>query len=284
MSINLLSTEILQKIYEYATINSVINLSQTSKKNHGAYLGQQLPILRKALYNSSYSPYPELMKLYASDTTIATRNPIGTEVRRRYELEKVVRTSGHPHLNMEAIKKIVGYANVVQRWVEIYPQLRWRYDSNNRRLLRPHEAERLRKAIYQNWTYYNLFHNQLFCEFAPEPPRYGISHRDDLRLRLARTWTTIDIVRQSEVVDKLSQLMEIDIFPSNTMLQHQYAQVLPVKMLERMAWGEDQDHRHLSDVLGKLSPADILHLYENTTTKPERLQFLVSKGRWFSLH
>jgi len=284
MSIIQLSTEIVQKIYECATVKDVLNLSQTSKRNYEAYLGRQSPILQKAIYNSPYSPFPELVKLCLSDTSDTIRKPLGTEVRRRYELDRIIRGGHHPSITLATIKKMVGYAEVAEKWVEIYPQLRWRYDSNNRRLLHPHERERLRKAIYQVWTYHNLFHNQQYCEFAPEPPQYGVLHLDDLRLRLARTWSTIDIVRQSEFIDKVIQLLEIEIFPSNTMLQHRYAQVLPTKTLQKMAWGDDYEHRLLSDTLGKLSPADALYLYQNTATKNERLEYLISKGKWFMMN
>lgn len=284
MSINQLSTEIIQKIYECAAVKDVLSLSQTSKKNFEAYLGRQLPILQKAIYNSSYSPFPELVKLCLSDASNTIRKPLGTEVRRRYELDRVIRGGHNPNLTLNTIKRMVGYAEVAEKWVEIYPQLRWRYDSNNRRLLHPHERERLRKAIYQVWTYHNLFHDQLYCEFAPEPPRQGLFHLDDPRLRLARTWSTIDIVRQSEFVDKVLQLLEIEIFPSNTMLQHRYAQVLPTKTLQKMAWGDDYEHRLLADALGKLNPADALHLYLNTTTKDQRIEYLISKGKWFVMN
>ncbi|KAG9240056.1 hypothetical protein BJ878DRAFT_323692 [Calycina marina] len=284
MPISALSTELIQKIYEYAIVKDVLNLSQTSRKNHEAYLGRQVPILQKALYNSPYSPFPELIKLCFSDATNTIRKPVGTEVRRRYELDRVVRGGHNPNLTLAMIKGMVGYGEIAEQWAETYPQLRWRYDSNNRRLLHEHERTRIRKAIYQIWTYHNLFHNQVYCEFAPDPPRYGALHINDLRLRLARTWSTIDIVRQSELFDKVLQLLNIEIFPSNTMLQHRYAQHLPPKTLEKMAWGDDLEHRVLADTLGKLSPAEMLHLYQKTTTKSERLEYLISKGRWFLEH
>jgi len=284
MSINQLSIEILQNIYEYATIQDVIHLSMTSKKHWKAYLGRQLPILKKAFYNSPYGPYPELIKLVISGLPDTNRKLMGTEVRRRSILNHVISVGIMPNLTLDFIQKMVRYAKVADRWTEIYPQLRWRFDSDLRRVLRPHEAERLRCAIYQHWTYCNMFQDKDYCQWDPDLPHpggHGDRHHDDLRFRLARTWTTIEIVRQSEFVDSLHQLLDIDLFPSNVMIQHRYSRTFPLKELAKYAWGDVEEHSHLGDALMKLTPADWLHLYQNTTTKSERAEYLRTKGRWF---
>lgn len=283
MSIDQLSTELLQRIYEFSTIEDVINFSKTTKKNHNAYLGSQKHILRKAIYNSPYSPIPELVKLVISGEPDNIRKPLGTELRRGAMVDRVISSTKPSQLSVDFIKKMIHYGKIAERWTEIYPQLRWRYDSSNRRLLRPIEAERVRKAIYQIWTYHNLFHDKTFCEFSPDIPRLvpALSHRTDLRFRLARTWSTIDIIRQSEFMDKMRQVMEIDIFPSNEMVQYSFNETVPDKMLAKLAWGEERSHRPFVDTLLKLTPDDMLYLYHNTTSKQERLQFLLGKGQWF---
>lgn len=279
MSITKLSIELLQRIYEFSAIKDVINLSKTSKKNHNAYLGRQLPILRKAIYNSPYFPIPELIKLVISGEPDNIRKPIGTELRRSTTVDRVINSAKAHPLSLDFIMKMMRYANVTEKWIEIYPQLRWRHDSSSRRLLRPSEASRLRKAIYQVWTYHNLFHDSLYTTFSPEPPSHA--HRNDLRFRLTRTWSTIDIVRQSEFTDQMRHLLEIDLYPSNAMVQYSFNKLLPDKMLAKLAWGEDDFHRPLIDTLMKADPADLLHLYQHTTTKQERVEFLLGKGKWF---
>lgn len=284
MSIIQLSTEILQKVYEYATITDVIHLSQTSKKNYDAYLGRKLPILRRAFYNSAYGPYPALLKVAISGEPSTMRKPLGTEIRRNATLHRVIYTRDMPILTFDLIVRMVEYAKVACKWVEIYPQLRWRYDSNNRRLLRPHEQERLRKAIYQYWTYTNLFHDQVYCEFDPDPTlsRSARSNsHEDPRLRLLRTYSTIDLVRLSEFIDKMQQLLEIDLYPSNLTIQWRYGQSLPPKAFTKLSWGERDEHVRLIDHLMKFSPADFLHLNLHTTSKQERLDYTVAKGKWF---
>jgi hypothetical protein len=284
MSITRLSTEILQKIYEYATITDVLHLSQTSKKNHNAYLGQKLPILRKAFYNSSYGPYPELVKLAISGEPSTMRKPLGTEIRRNATLHRVIHTRDIPAMTIHLIRRMVQYAKVAEKWTELYPQLRWRFDSNNRRLLRPHEQERLRKSIYQYWTYTNLFHDQVYCEFDPDPTLSRTTRpasHDDPRLRLLRTYSTIDLVRLSEFIDKMQQLVEIDLYPSNLTIQWRYGQSLPPKALAKLSWGERDEHIRLLDVIMKFTPADFLHLNLHTTAKQERFDYIVAKGKWF---
>jgi hypothetical protein len=281
MSISQLSTELLQKVYGYATIQDVINLSMTSKRNWNVFMGRKLPILQQAFYNSPYSPYPELIKLVISGLPDTNRKLVGTETRRRSILNHCISVGIMRNLSLDFIKKMVHYAKVADRWTELYPQLRWRFDSDERRILRPHEAERLRRAIYQYWTYCNLFQDQDYCEWDPEPPRAGPHYRNDLRLRLARTWTTIEIVRQSEFVDKMRQLVEIDLCPSNAMIQHRFSRSFPQKQLAKYAWGDEEEYGRLGDALLKLNPAEFLHLYQNTTTKSERLDYFKTKGRWF---
>lgn len=270
--------ELLQKIYDYATILDVLHLSMTSKKHRAAFLGRKMPILRSAFYNSHYSPYPELLKLVISGMPDPNRKLLSTEVRRRAIVSHVINASVVPTLTLDLIQRMVRYAKVANKWTEIYPQLRWRYDSDERRVLHPHEAERLRCAIYQHWTYSNLFHDKDYCEWDPDAP-YG--HRSDLRLRLVRTWTTIQIVRQSEFVDKMRQLLEIELYPSDAIIQHRHSRPLPPKELAKYGWGGYNPYTELCEALLKFTPEDILHVYQSTSTKSERLDFLRSKGSWF---
>ena len=157
MSITELSTEILQKICEYTTIQDLLHLAQTSKRNYRIYLGRRTHLLGRAVQNS-FSPLPDLYKLVISNEPDKSRKPLGTEIRRNIIVGRIIETQDTPKLSIELIMKMVEYGKVADRWAELYPQIRWRHNSNDRRLLRPHEQERLRGAIYRYWTYNILFH------------------------------------------------------------------------------------------------------------------------------
>ncbi|PSS14805.1 hypothetical protein M430DRAFT_142001 [Amorphotheca resinae ATCC 22711] len=276
MSITQLSTEILQKIYEYATVQDVLHLAQTSKRNYRAFLGRRMPILETAMYNS-YSPLPELVKLVIANEPDKSRKLLSTEIRRNATVNRIIETRELPRMTIELIIKMVQYGKVADRWTEVYPRIRWRQNSNNRRLLRPHEQERLRGAIYRYWTYNSMFHDQVFLQYDPDLPR----SRDDPRLRLLRTYSTIQLIQLTEFLDKMQQIIQVDLYPSNAMIRSQYSQPVPPKTLANMGWGEGEQHKRLVLDLMKYSPSDLLHLFENTTTKSQRLDHLLVQGQHF---
>jgi hypothetical protein len=278
MSIDSLSTEILQKIYEYASIQDLLHLAQTSKKNYRTFLGRRMPLLEQGMHNS-YSPLPSLYKLVLSSEPDKSRKPMGTEVRRNLILNRIIQTPDKPKFTLEIIIKMAQYGKVAERWTEIYPQLRWRFGSNNRRLLRPQEKERLRGAIYHHWTYTTLFHDRAYTQFDPDPP--SPTSASDPRLRLLRTFSTIEHIQLSEFLAHIIQLVELDLYPSNFIVQEHYSQRLPARALAKMAWGDGNEHRRLVRDIMKFSPADLLNLIDKTSTKTERVDFLYAQGSHF---
>jgi len=279
MSITHLSTELLQKIYEYSELQDVVHLSQTTGRNYRIFLGRKMYLLEQGLHNS-YSPLPSLLKLAISNEPDKSRKPIGTEIRINTTLDRIFQVANKPKLTLELMKKMVPYGKIAERWTELYPRLRWRFDSDNRRLLRPHEKERLRAAIYHHWTYTTLFHSRIFTQFSPDPPSSAL--HDDPRHRLLRTYSTIEHTQLSEFLAHIEQLVELDLYPSNTVVREQYMPAfLSPTTLEKMAWGGGNEYRRLVRDIMKLSPADLLHLVDNTSTKTERLEFLCAKEACF---
>ncbi|KAH6669909.1 hypothetical protein B0J14DRAFT_516764 [Halenospora varia] len=280
MSITLLSTEILQKIYEYTDVQDALHLAKTSKKNYRTFLGRRMPILEQTMHNS-YGPLPELVKLVISNEQDKSRRPMGTEIRRNNMLDRIIQVQEHPKLTIELIKKMMEYGRVADKWAEVYPRLRWRYGSSNRRLLRATEKQRLRGAIYRQWTYTNLFHDRTYTQFAPDPPLP--SSPDDPRLRLLRTYSNESLAQLSELHFHIMQLIELDLYPSNQVVLEHYSHSLPWKALEKLAWGErGNEYWRLIRVVTKFNPIDLLHLVENTSTKMQRADFLHLQGTYFT--
>ncbi|KAG9236136.1 hypothetical protein BJ875DRAFT_494419 [Amylocarpus encephaloides] len=279
MSITLLSTEILQRIYEYTTIQDALHLAQTSIKNHRTLLGRRMPILEQAM-NNSYGPLSELVKLVISNEQEKSRRPMGTELRRNNMVNRIVETPDQPNLTIELLKKMIEYGKVVEKWAEVYPRLRWRFGSSNRRLLHAHESERLRRALYIHWTYTTLFHDQTYTQFAPDPPI--ASSREDPRLRLLRTYSSVSLAQLSELHFHIVQAIELDLYPSNQVIMDHYSHSIPWRSLEKLAWGErGNDYWHLVRSIIKFNPRDLLHLIEHTTTKTQRADFLHAQGLHF---
>ena len=275
MAIDDLSTEILQKIYEYATVHDVLRFARASKKNFNAYMGRRLPILKRAIHNS-YSPLPDLIRLVISDEPEQSRKLLGTEIRLHARLNRMVQIRDDTSITLGMIIKMIQYGRVAERWMEIFPQLRWRFGYNNRRLLNPHEQERLRAAIYRYWTYNNLFHSQSFIQYNSHNPY----RRDDIRTRLLRTYSTIDLIQLSEFLAHVAQLLGDIIHPSYSTLRKSFPD-LPEQTMCKIAWGAGDGHLHLVDDLLKYNPRDVLYLFENTSHKRERLEYLHAQGEYF---
>jgi hypothetical protein len=278
MSVTDLSTEILQKIFEYTELADLVHLSQTSKRNYRAFLGRRMHHLERALHNS-YSPLPSLLKLTLSNEPSPTRRPIGTELRIALVLNRITSVPANPKLTLENMKKMVHYGKIADRWTELYPRLRWRFASDNRRLLKAQEKERLRGAVYNHWTYTTLFHSRTFTNYSPDPP--SPVSLDDPRHRLLRTLSTIQQIQLSEYLSHIETLVELDLYPSYSVVLEQYPHSLPHKSLSKLGWGEGSEYRRLVRDIMKLGPEDLLHLYEHTSTKSERADFLCAQGVCF---
>ncbi|KAI9053956.1 hypothetical protein LZ554_002900 [Drepanopeziza brunnea f. sp. 'monogermtubi'] len=278
MSITKLSTEILQKIYDESELADLLALARTCRRTHRAFHGRRMHHLTQGLHNS-FSPLPSLLKLVLSNEPDKTRKPIGTEIRIDTLLSRITSVTPTTKLTLEQMKKMIHYGKTADRWTELYPRLRWRIGSDNRRLLHRHEKERLRRAIYHHWTYTTLFHSRTYTQYSPYPP--SPASFDDPRHRLLRTYSTVEHIQLSEFLAHVEQLVESDLYPSNSIVQEHYLHSLPPRALAKIAWGEGSEYRRLVRDIMKLSPADILHLVENTTTKTERMDFLYAKEACF---
>jgi len=300
MSIGSLSTEILQRIFQYCDVPDVAALASTSKQIHDAITGYQVPIYAAAMYNS-YGPVQDLVRLAMSGEQEATGRArlVSSERRRDALVRRIITVPDAPAMTMELMKKIARFGRVAQKWVALYPQERWLVGSDNRRLLTGVESERLRKAIYGFWTYGNLFHSRSAIHDELEDLSGGSHMRDDPRNLLVRTYTSIELVQLAEFVDVMYQVIHNDICPSNATIHSRYNEGfeslfyvghyfpashinieslldLP-RSLAREAWGDDRQQAMFVRDMLKLNPEEILHLKLKTTTKKQRIDYLRDK-------
>lgn len=292
MAISKLSTELLQNIYEHSDLIDILHLSQTSKQNYNALHGRYMPIVRRAL-EDAYGPVPTLVRLVISEDRTKTKGSISTETRRNATLDRMLSVPDEPVLSKQLLNKMIFFGSVATKWVEIFPQFRWRDDYRNRRFLRPHEQHRLRRAIYNYWIYNILFHDELFTHFYPDPPihfdylsvttfPHSMLHPSghiDHRLRLMQSFTTIELVQLREFLQCVVKLIEIDLYPSNATVQAHHN--FTAQAVEKIAWGGGFDYLYLVKDLLKYSPSDLYYLYDQTFTKLERAGYMLSQGLSF---
>lgn len=289
MSITILSTELLQRIYEYSDLIDILHLSQTSKKNYNALRGRRVPLLRQAL-DDEYGPIPSLVKLVISDDSTKGSSVIGTGKRRDIAVDRILKVPDEPYLSVQLLSKMLKLGRLASRWVDIFPQFRWRLDYQNRRFLRPHEQQRLRRAIYHYWTYGNLFHDEIYTKFNPNlpslpDPRSWLPSpppviNSDPRLRLIESYTTIELVQLNEFLQHVVKLIEIDLYPSDSVIQAQHN--FTPQAVEKIAWGDGLEHRDLVKSLLRYNPLDLIYLYDKTFTKSERAEYMRARGLGFN--
>jgi hypothetical protein len=265
-----LSTELVQKIYrQIETVQGVTRLSEMSKFFNECYKAQRLIILTNAV-ETQYSPVRDLIQLSTSKN------------------DKSVHVSRDPPMTVGLLVHMVQFGKVAERWVSIYPQLRWAEDSDNRRSLREHEIVRLRRAIYRHWTYGNAFHSRDAIKLDMPRPSCDSESLDDVRFFLLRTYTTHELYQVAEFDDMMKKVISNNLCPSDAMIADRYSQSYLGynhfnlgSLVAREGWGNQTVHQNVVQDMLKLNPAQILNLLDKTFTKFQRLDYLNKKADYF---
>ncbi|KAI9744241.1 MAG: hypothetical protein M1818_002393 [Claussenomyces sp. TS43310] len=281
-----LPLELIQKIFkECPDIATVISLARVSKKYYAALHGTQKLSIFNAVINVQFAPLGEAIQLVT------------------YNDSEPAHQQRSPAISMALVKQIVKIGNVANQWVEIYPMLRWRSDTTYRRVLRPHEVLRFRRALYRIWLYGKAFHSPSYLSRDEDPP---MSSTKDDRLTFFRRYSDDHIIEISEVHDVFHEMLHNDICPSNAIMMARYAQAAPgqdplffgtyetfrltngrraerllenvsvldlPRNLAREAWGSRQAQKSIVLDLLKLTPDELLYL-RDLGGKLSRIEYL----------
>lgn len=285
-----LPLEIIQQIYKFLPdIESVHALSATCHMFHRAYAGSQKLVMVKRVLETQFGPLRDVIQL----ATFNSSQPA-------YQ----VRT---PSFSLALAKQIVEKGRIANKWVALYPMLRWRANPENRRFLHLHERYRLRRAMYRLWLY-NLA-AAIDCE-------NGHSFHNDGN-RQIRQFSTREIRELEELREVFFDTLLYDCCPSNSTIQQHYAQGLPTRdllyfgtydthptvgipvpkkingkslheLLVAESWGDNYTVANVALCLVSMTPDQLLYFREVCTSKYERKRFLRelkdAKGRpWNAL-
>jgi hypothetical protein len=295
-----LAPELLLRIFEsLSSVSDIINLSLTCR-----YLHQILPRSnRLTLYytaiDSTDGPVQDIIQL------LTQNNNERLHVRRT------------PPLSLALLAQVMSVARVARRYVDLYPKFRWPDDqSMHRRFLDADEARRLRRAIYRTWGYVKAFHhspNRLLCQdkIAAEERRQllrtwsnsELFELEDFRGTLETLLATEICPTDGDVYARIpdeSQKYRLslqyphlrpfsgatipgfeDLFYSSRHSEHvSYAHAPSVQELRHrhmQGWGSDQQNFYLVQAFLKLSPAQILWLYDNAVRRADVEQYIESQ-------
>lgn len=228
-----LPTEILLDIFQGLDLQSISELSKTCKQLHDVFTRRKSTIILPVLMRE-YSPLDELLQVCTAtsddildgqslyvprriiykrdvgDSGIVLATGEGSKIKANFT--RVVK-GGKPGQHLQPntattvlternLDPILKHCRMVRAWEGLFPQMRWFYEPQNCRMLRAHESERFRKALYRWWLYSIHFHGD-----SPRP-RIGLpaDYVEDVRTSQLRYHSTSELL---ELMDLMAAVKDV---------------------------------------------------------------------------
>lgn len=207
--------ELVLKIFECLDLESAFRLSKTCKKLHGVFMAHNETLILSILA-VELSPLDNLLQCIVQkgeDLSV----PLGPCLRRRiYHKGKLVSEGERPtpgeeahtllapvSLDQEHFRRLVSARRLVKDWEQLFPQYRFRRCVSDCRVLRPHEKERLRGAIYRWMSYAQYFHGDFKrpSRFLPEPRSM------DIRCDTLRVLSNVELIELEDLWDTVVSIV-----------------------------------------------------------------------------
>jgi hypothetical protein len=195
-----LATELVSHIFLYcSSITDVLALSSTCRRFHYIYASsQKLAILEHAA-EAEFGPLQDLTQLLTHNDS---------------QPAHIIRSVP---FSIALLKQIVHAGRIAEKWCDIYPFKKWKYNYENRRLITEEERYRIRRAIYRLWLYSRAFHNR-------DHPRESRATRPlfQKRAQLLHNWSTPELAEIADVHSVLREVVHSNICPSNGTISRKF--------------------------------------------------------------
>ncbi|KAJ9604514.1 hypothetical protein H2200_010627 [Cladophialophora chaetospira] len=294
MTMHDLAPELLLRVFEsLSSVSDIISLSLTCR-----YFSEILPKSQKltlffGAFDESNGPVEDIIQL------LTQNNNQPLHVRRT------------PPLSFALLSQATAIARVARRYVELYPNFRWpNGESEHRRLLDACEARRLRRAIYRIWGYTNAFHQSAYHVPRTNVPatterlqllrtwsNRELFELEDLRGTLEQLLATEICPTDGEVYSRIpndAQKFHLslqyphlrpveavtvsyeELFHNSHHTDHSPSKpsVQELRIRHMQGWGSDLQNFYLVQAFLKLSPAQILWLYDNAVRRADVERFV----------
>lgn len=224
--------EILFDIYHHLDTSSIYKLSLSNRFFQELFQHKKSTILLPVLMRE-FSPFDELLQIHTASADDLLSTAGGLYAPRRVVFKRYIGDTGlvlargpsetrgftqvvgtrKPAAStaMEKtviitdkdIRPILGLCQLTRKWEELFPSMRWFYEPESCRGLRPHENERFRRAFYRWWLYGIYFHGDL------PRPRVGLPEPfiDDLRASLMRRHSTSELLEVMDLVETMKDVI-----------------------------------------------------------------------------
>lgn len=200
-----LATELVVQVYlSCNAVTDVTALSSTCRRFRNIYSSsQKLRILENAA-ETQFGPLRDLTQLLTHNSS---------------QPAHVIRSVS---FSLALLKQIIHHGRVAEKWCDMYPFKKWKYNFESRRLLTSDERYRVRRAIYRVWLYSRAFHNR-------EHPRDFRATRPVLlrRAALLHNWSTWELAEIADVYGVIREVVQINICPSNSTIARKFKNRYP---------------------------------------------------------
>lgn len=218
-----LPVEMLTKVYGYLDIKHALRLARTSKLLREVYESNSIYILGPILMRE-FSPLDGLLRL-----TDVARD--GLEVPHSPWFTRRICFAGRPisdadtsaavpgiQIRQKHMPEIMKLVRAVSRWESAFPRLRFAELVEERRTLRPHERERLRRALYSLWRYANSYHQHRDDYYVPHSWVRGHGQAE-AGLSSLRSLSTLELYELQDLWKTIRAAVTTQLCPSVSVLR-----------------------------------------------------------------
>lgn len=200
-----LATElVVQVFYSCNSVIDVTALSSTCRRFRNIYSASQKLLILQNAAETQYGPLQDLVQLITHNAS------------------QPAHITRFVPFSFALLKQIVQYGHVAEKWSDIYPFKKWKYNFESRRLLTVDERYRVRRAIYRSWLYSRAFHNH-------DHPRELRNTRLVLlkRAALLHNWSTEELAEIADVHTVMREVVHSNICPSNGAIARKFKRRYP---------------------------------------------------------
>lgn len=200
-----LATELVfHVLFSCNAVTDVTALSSTCRRFRNIYNSSQKLLILETAAETQFGPLQDLTQLLTHNAS---------------QPAHILRDVP---FSVALLKQIVHHGRVAEKWCDIYPYKKWKYNYENRRLLTSEERYRLRRAIYRSWLYSRAFHNR-------DHPRELRATRLVLQRRAAllHNWSTWELAEIADVHAVIRDVVHSNICPSNGTISRKFKKRYP---------------------------------------------------------
>ncbi|KAF2638991.1 hypothetical protein P280DRAFT_455277 [Massarina eburnea CBS 473.64] len=200
-----LATELVTHVLLSCTsVIDVLALSSTCRRFRNIYTSsRKLAILEQAA-EAQFGPLQDLIQVLTHNAS---------------QPAHVIRSVP---FSLALLKQMVRAGRTAEKWCDMYPFKKWKYNFELRRLMTSEERYRLRRAVYRLWLYSRAFHNR-------EHPREFRTSKLVIQKRagLLHNWSTEELAEIADAHNVLREVVHGNVCPSNGTIARKFKKRYP---------------------------------------------------------